>query len=87
MKQELTKKEVKQPVIFNRMAYGAFLILVTYFLIKGDIENATINMGIALIFDPFDPSVTWKQRPMYQRVWLCVHLALTFAGFFYMILR
>ena len=87
MKQELTNKEVKQPIIFYRMAYGLFLLLVAYYLFKGDIENATINMGIALIFDPFDPQVKWGSRRLYQRAWLIIHLALTLAGFVYMILR
>jgi hypothetical protein len=42
-------------------------------------------MGIALIFDPFNPSVKWQQRPVYQKGWLLIHLALTFAGLFYTI--
>lgn len=87
MKQEVTENAEKQPLIFFRLAYLLFLILVTYYLIRGDIENATINMGIALIFDPFPHEVRWGNRPLYQRAWLLIHLALTFAGFFYMILR
>jgi hypothetical protein len=87
MKQELTDKETKQPIIAYRMAYGLFLLLVVYYLIRGDVENATINMGIALVFDPFDAIIKWSDRPLYQRVWLLLHLALAFAGFFYMILR
>lgn len=85
MKKEITEKEQKQPIVFNRMAYGLFLVLVTYFLLTGDVENATINLGIALIFDPLDQQVIWSKRPLYQRVWLLLHLALTFAGFIYMI--
>jgi hypothetical protein len=86
MKQELTDKEKMQAVRIYRYAYGLFLVLVLYLLIRGDIENATINLGIALIFDPFDAGVKWQVRPLYQRVWLLVHLALTFAGFLYLIL-
>jgi len=70
---------------FNRYAYIAYMVLVIYLFIKGDYEWAFANMGIALIFDPFNPSVKWQQRPMYQKVWLLVHLALTFAGLFYII--
>lgn len=87
MKPELTTNETKQPTHVYRMAYGLFLLLVVYYLIRGDVENATINMGVALVFDPFDATVKWQDRPLYQRVWLLLHLALTFAGFFYMILR
>jgi hypothetical protein len=87
MKQELMEKEAKQPTMVYRITYGLFLLLVIYYLSQGDVENATINMGIALIFDPFDATVKWLDRPLYQRVWLLLHLALTFAGFFYMILR
>jgi hypothetical protein len=86
MKQELTDKEKTQTIRIYRYAYGLFLLLVLYLLVRGDIENATINLGIALIFDPFDASVKWQNRPLYQRVWLIVHLALTFAGFLYLIL-
>lgn len=35
-----------------------------------------MNLGIALAFDPFDQSVSWKERPLYQRAWLIVHLVL-----------
>lgn len=87
MKQELRQKEAKQPIIIFRMAYGLFLLLVIYYLIRGDVENATINMGIALIFDPFDATVKWQNRPLYQRVWLLFHVAFTFTGFLFMILR
>jgi hypothetical protein len=86
MKRELTDKGKTQTVRIYRYAYGLFLLLVLYLLIRGDIENATINLGIALIFDPFDANVKWQDRPLYQRVWLLVHLALTFAGFLYLIL-
>jgi hypothetical protein len=87
MKQELTDKEAKQPIIVYRMAYGMFLLLVIYYLIRGDVENATINMGIALIFDPFDANIKWQDRPLYQRAWSLLHLFLAFTGLFYMLLR
>lgn len=85
MKKELSAKDVTGSLKINRYAYGVFLLLVIYQLVNGDIENATINLGIALIFDPFDQNVTWKDRPLYQRIWLIVHVALTFAGFLYLV--
>lgn len=85
MKQELSAGTTPKFSPFNRYAYAVFMVLVVYLFIKGDYEWAFANMGIALIFDPFNPSVKWQQRPMYQKVWLLVHLALTFAGLFYII--
>ena len=35
--------------------------------------------GIALAFDPFDQAQSWKERPVWQKVWLLVHLALVAA--------
>lgn len=87
MTQEVTEKQKKQPIIFYRLAYAVFLLLVIFYVVRGDLENATINMGIALIFDPFDAEVKWRNRPLYQRVWLLAHVAITFAGFIYMILQ
>jgi hypothetical protein len=33
------------------------------------------------VFDPFDPKQEWKQRPVWQRAWLIIHLAIV-AGLF-----
>lgn len=87
MKPGISNKETRQPIIFYRIAYLMFLILVAYYLFRGDIENATINLGIALVFDPFDPAVPWSNRPVYQRVWLITHLVILLAGFGFMIFR
>jgi hypothetical protein len=58
----------------NRAMYGAFILLSLYFLLIGAYENSATNLGIALIFDPFDQSVRWDHRPRWQRVWLMAHL-------------
>lgn len=87
MKQELTAKCDKQSVQVNRFAYILYLILVAYLFFNGEIEWAITNLGIALVFDPFDARVKWDKRPLYQKVWLFAHLTLTFAGFLYLILR
>ena len=86
MKQELTETGDVRSNRYDRYAYIIFLALVIYMLFKGDIESATINLGIALIFDPFDSKVKWQDRPLYQRTWLTAHVFLTFAGFIYLIL-
>lgn len=61
----------------NRWLYGLLVITSLYFLFKQDYMSAASNLGIALIFDPFDQSVKWQDRKIYQRVWLIVHLTLS----------
>lgn len=86
MKQELSAKTAPKFSPFNRYAYIAYMVLVIFLFIKGDYEWAFTNLGIALVFDPFDPTVKWQQRPMYQKVWLLVQVALTFAGLAYILI-
>lgn len=72
----------------NRMMYGLFVALSMYFLfVKHDITSAMSNLGIALIFDPFDDKVSFTLRPLYQRIWLITHLAILFGLLGYMALR
>ncbi len=85
MKQELSGKMIPQSNRFNRYTYALYMVLVTYLFIKGDYEWAFTNLGIALVFDPFDSTVKWQQRPMYQKVWLLVHVTLTFTGLGYIL--
>ncbi len=87
MKLELKANQEKQTNQVNRFAYLLYLVLVAYLFVKGDTEWAITNLGIALIFDPFDAKVNWQDRPFYQKAWLFVHLALMFSGFLYLILR
>lgn len=47
----------------------------------GQYGDAAMYMGISLAFDPFDPAVTWKLRPIWQRIWLVVLLAGAAASF------
>ncbi len=75
----------KQSLQVNRFVYALYLLLVILLLIKGDIEWAITNLGIALAFDPFDASVTWRHRPVYQKIWLIGHLTVVLAGFVYLI--
>jgi hypothetical protein len=57
--------------------YGGFLVLALYRAVwLRDFGDAAMQLGIALAFDPFNPSVPWKQRPLYQRAWLITHLLL-----------
>ena len=83
MKQEISTEATPKFLPFNRYAYVLYMVLVIYLAVKGDYEWAFTNLGIALVFDPFDPSVKWQQRPIYQRVWLIIHVVVMCAGLIY----
>lgn len=83
----LSDKQPKdQQLKWYRIGYAGFVLLSFYFFfISRDLGSAVSNMGIALIFDPFDQKVTWSQRPLWQRVWLLAHVSLVLVGFGFMI--
>lgn len=67
------------PRLFNRLLYAGFVAISVYqLLFHRDVSDAMSNLGIALIFDPFDPAVKWTDRPVYQRAWLLVHVSMVF---------
>lgn len=64
---------------FNRIMYGAMVVLSLYYLlVNHDAGSAMSTLGIGLIFDPFKQSVSWAQRPRYQKVVLLTHVACVF---------
>lgn len=76
-----TAQENSQPkdksLLFNRAMYVAFIAFSSYFLlVDKDLASAMSNLGIALIFDPFNPKIAWNNRPRYQRAWLLIHVSL-----------
>ena len=83
----VTDKPVKDYSLqFFRILYGAFVLLGIYFLLfSKDLSQFVINYSIALVFDPFDQKVAWKDRKTWQKAWLIVHtvIALTAAGFLF----
>lgn len=86
MKEAMTAINTVQSNKINRYAYLVYLALVVYLVCKGDYDWAVTNLGIALIFDPFDAAVKWQDRPAYQRAWLIAHLGIVLSGFFYIFL-
>lgn len=86
MKQEATQK-TRHFTAFSRYAYFFFLLMVIFLLVKGDTEWATIIFGLSLAFDPFDQNVKWSNRPLYQRVWLIVHVLVLYAGFAFLLIK
>ena len=68
---------------FNRIAYCLLLLAGIIMLIKGDIMTAASNIGLSLVFDPFNPMVKWNDRPLYQRVWLFIQVIFVIGLFIY----
>ncbi len=64
---------------FNKYAYLVFLLAGVYFLIRKDISQAIIFWALAPAFDPFDAKVPFQKRPVYQQLWLWVHVSITLA--------
>ena len=62
---------------FNKYLYIGFVLLGLYELwVKKSVLEAATQLGIALIFDPFDQNQPWKERPQWQKAILIIHLAL-----------
>ena len=64
---------------FNKYLYIGFVLLGLYeLLVKKSALEAATQLGIALIFDPFDATHNqpWQERPQWQKTILIIHLAL-----------
>ncbi len=59
---------------FNRIGYGIMVLCGIVFLSIGNLSNASIYLGLAFIFDPFDATIAWPKRPVWQRAWTVAHL-------------
>jgi hypothetical protein len=69
---------------YNTILYIAFILLGIYFAVfRGNPMQLIVNWGIALIFDPFDPDMPWKERPRWQKAILFTHIALMIIIFIY----
>lgn len=75
-----TSEPISRTKVINRVLYALMTCLGLYFLIRGEAGVGLSNLGIALVFDPFDQKITWAKRPLYQRVWLIVHLLVVLAA-------
>jgi len=69
---------------FNKYLYLGFVLFGLYeLLVKKSALEAATQLGIALIFDPFDTTQPWKERPKWQKAVLILHLALIVGLFGY----
>ncbi len=78
----------KTPKVYNvnKPAYAFFLLVGIIFLIQKDFSQAVIFWGLALVFDPFNTEIPFQKRPVYQQLWLLVHLSIVFALFVLMLM-
>lgn len=67
---------------FNKFLYFGFLFIGVFqiFFSKEYIQAAS-SFGIGLAFDPFNPEQKWKERPLWQKAVLILHLATAAALF------
>ncbi len=71
---------------FNKFIYIGFILFGVYELVyRHSPGEAASYMGIALAFDPFDQDKPWKERPIWQKAVLIIHLAAVAALFGYLI--
>mgnify|MGYP000016312954 FL=1 len=64
---------------FNKFLYLGFVLFGIYeLLVKHSPAEAATQLGIALIFDPFNADQPFKERPVWQQGVLIVHLAVIF---------
>lgn len=76
------------PFNINKLLYVAFtLMAVLYWFLGSDKSHAISQLGIALVFDPFNPEQPFGQRPKYQKIWLMAHLGLVLTGFLWLIFK
>ena len=81
------KKPKAIPSPLNKLAYGAFTLLgIFLYIYNGSVSDGLMYMALALVFDPFDQSVRWNNRPFYQKAWLIAHLVIILAMFVLMII-
>ena len=72
----------------NKVLYLGFVLLGLYqAFLSNDYLLAASSLGIGLAFDPFDPAQKWKDRPIWQKVVLAVHLAVVAAMFGFGIMK
>ncbi len=69
-----SEKENAKGLNINKPAYAIMTAIGVIYLILKDWSTASIMISLALVFDPFDVSIKWTNRPLWQRAWLILHL-------------
>jgi hypothetical protein len=71
----------------NKRIQSIFYIIMTslaafQYISNGDMMQCLANLGIAFIFDPFDSKIAWKDRKVWQKSVLIIHVGLVIVLFF-----
>lgn len=73
----MTSEKIYKTTRFNKYAYVIFLLAGIVFLFLKNYSSAVIFLGLAPVFDPFNPAVKFNHRPLWQRLWLVAHVVVT----------
>lgn len=76
-----TPKPRTLPRNLYRFGYIGFVSAGIVFAFMGKFADAAMFGGLALVFDPFDQTLAFPKRPLYQRAILLAHLAFTLVFF------
>lgn len=64
----------------HRLLYAGFVLLAIYMFATGNTMTGASNLGIALLFEPFDAKQPFNERPTWQKTWLIVHACAVFTA-------
>ena len=79
METEIKTKSVAKN--YNKPVYVLFVMIAVIFMFLKDFSQAMMFSGLALVFDPFNPTTPFPKRPTYQKVWFVAHILVTFTLF------
>jgi hypothetical protein len=81
-----TDTDIKtRSLLFTRVFYILMIVTAIALWLLNDRTMAICSFTLALAFDPFDPTVSWKQRPLYQRIIPIAQLGIAAAALGYII--
>ena len=68
--------KTKSTAPFSKVLYLLVIVFAIYqTFVKHSYFDAAATLGIALVFDPFNTQQPWNERPLWQKIWLFIHLA------------
>lgn len=71
----------------NKYIYISFLIAAIIFACLEDYGTTIIFGGIGLAFDPFDQQTSFRDRPLWQRALLIVHVLFVLVFIFLSVIK
>lgn len=84
----MINKRIQSSLNFNRIIYGTLIFIsALHFFVLDDLTSGVITLLLALAFDPFNIQQTWADRPLWQRIWLLLHLIIGIAVLLFSMLQ